>query len=270
MKRFFVMAVCFFAICSCAATVFAEDEGVYENAGQLYDAWVSQNCVPDYITGVWSTDGGHENLTFGVTKGEEGELGKQEILDLVHNDATVTIVYQTYSRNYLYQIQEEIEKEYFAAGVGLVAAGVDEYENKLCLEVHMDYAENGNTLAMIQQVTIQYGDAVTIRYVDTYPQFVVGTQPPISTGPLFVMTNPQNQPFAAGVLLAGCGIVLAFFLLIAIPRRRMMAVTSERISVVVGAGAISKREVEDAIRKSAYEPSESLQERIIESLCTDG
>jgi hypothetical protein len=269
MKRLFVLILCLFVVFGCAAAAFAQEAGIFENARQLYDDWVSRDCVPDYITGVWSTDGGFDNLTFGVIQGEEGELGMQEILRLVHDDTTVTIVYQTYSRNYLYRIQEKIENVYFQAGVGLVSVGVDEYKNRLCLEVHTDYAENENTLAMIRQVTAQYGDAVVFLYVDTYPQFVMGTQPPVSTGPLLAMTDPRNQPFMFGILFAGCGIVLAFFLLIVMPRRRMMAANTEHTTVVVEACVINKKEVEDAVRKSSYEPSESLDERIMESVRAD-
>ena len=72
-----------------------------------------------------------------------------------------------------------------------------------------------------------------------------------------------------GILFAGCGIVLAFYLLIVMPRRRMMAANTEHTTVVVEACVINKKEVEDAVRKSSYEPSESLDERIMESVRTD-
>ena len=123
----------------------AQEDGVYENAGQLYEAWMRQGGVPDDITGVWSTDGGNVNLTFGVVKGEAGEKGQQEILALVRDDSSVTIAYQTYSRNYLYQIQKEIKDVYFEAGLGLVTAGVMEKENRIRFEVHTDFADNADT-----------------------------------------------------------------------------------------------------------------------------
>ena len=64
-----------------------EETGIYEDAGALYEAWVSGNCVPDYITAIISTDGGTDNLTFGLVEGKDGERGRQEILDLVRDDA---------------------------------------------------------------------------------------------------------------------------------------------------------------------------------------
>ena len=95
MKRMLILVMCFLITCICAVMVSAEDNGIYENAGQLYEAWMHQGGVPDYISGVWSTDGGYVNLTFGVVKGEAGQKGQQEILALVKDDSTVTIVFQT-------------------------------------------------------------------------------------------------------------------------------------------------------------------------------
>ena len=151
MKRILLLSISILMIFSFSVMASAQEEGVYENAGQLYEAWMHQGGVPDYISGVWSTDGGCVNLTFGVVQGEAGEKGRQEILALVKNDTTVTIVYQTYSRNYLYQIQKEIEEVSFEKGLGLVAAGVLERENKLSFWVHVDYKDNVDTLAMIRQ-----------------------------------------------------------------------------------------------------------------------
>lgn len=263
MKKVISMMICLFMVCTCSVMVSAEENGIYENAGQLYEAWVSQGDIPDYISGVWSTDGGSENLTFGVVKGEAGEQGKQEILALVRDDSTVTIVYQTYSRNYLYRIQREIEDAYFEAGLGLVTAGVMEMENKLRFEVHTDFADNADTLAMIQQVTAQYGDAVYFRYVDTYPQFVGGTQP-TPTAPILMMTNPQNQVFPFAFVLFG--VALVFLLLIKMQRRRVMAVAADGVPMVMDEKPISIREVEAAIRETDIKPSEALDDRVMQSI----
>ena len=268
MKRMLILVMCFLITCICAVMVSAEDNGIYENAGQLYEAWMHQGGVPDYISGVWSTDGGYVNLTFGVVKGEAGQKGQQEILALVKDDSTVTIVFQTYSRNYLYQIQREIEDAYFEAGVGLVTAGVMEQENKLRFEVHIDFADNAGTQAMIQHITNQYGDAVYFSYIDTYPQFVVGTQP-VPTGPVLVMTNPQNQMIPFIFAFGLCMIMLAFFFLIDMPRRRAMAVTTAATPVVLNEHPVSEKEIENAIRTAEVKPSESLDNRVMRSIQSD-
>lgn len=266
MKRVVSLIICLFMVCVCSVLASAEESGIYENAGQLYEAWGSQGGVPDYISGVWSTDGGTENLTFGVVKGAAGEQGTKEILALVRDDSTVTIVYQTYSRNYLYRVQREIEDAYFEAGLGLVTAGVMEMENKLRFEVHTDFADNVDTQAMIQQVTEQYGDAVYFRYIDTYPQFVGGTQP-APTSPILVMMNPQNQVFPFVFVIFG--VALVFLLFIEIQRRRVMAVAADGTSIVMDKKPITKKEVEAAFRKTEIEPSEALDDRVMRSIMSD-
>ena len=266
MKRIISWMICLLMVCACPLMAYADESGIYENAGQLYEAWMRQGGVPDYISGVWSTDGSTENLTFGLVKGEAGEQGKQEILALVRNDSTVTIVYQTYSRNYLYRIQREIEDAYFEAGLGLVTAGVMEMENKIRFEVHTNFADNADTLAMIQQVTEQYGDAVYFRYIDTYPQFVGGTQP-APTSPILVMMNPQNQVFPFVFVIFG--VALVFLLFIEIQRRRVMAVAADGTPMVMGKKSITKKEVEATIRKTEIEPSEALDDRVMRSIMSD-
>ena len=266
MKRFFVLAMCILVLCSGSIISSAEEVGTYENAGELYAAWTSHNCVPDYITGVWSSDGGYKNLTFGVLKGEAGDLGRQEILALVRDDSTVTIVYQTYSRNYLYRIQEEIVDAYFEAGLGLVTAGVQEMENKLRFEVHRDFTKNTNTLAMIQQVTEQYGDAVYFCYVDTYPEFVGGSQPPVPTGPVLIVTNPQRQTFPLGFAFAVGAITLVLLFFIEMRRRHLMAVTTNGAPVVLVEKPIGKKEVENAIQNAEVKPTKALDDRVMQSI----
>ena len=269
MKRIALLAMCCLALYVCVVTVFAEDGGIYENAGQLYEAWHSQGGVPDYISGVWSTDGSRENLTFGVVEGEAGETGRQEILDLVKDDSTVTIVYQTYSRNYLYRIQEAVVDAYFGKGLGLVTAGVSEYENKLCFEVHTDFADNADTLAMIRQVTEQYGDAVYFCFIDAYPQLVGVTQPPALTRPVLGPMNPKRQGFPFVLVVTFCMMILSCFCLAQIRRRRILLITADDASVVMDDHPVSKKESEDIIRGMRMKPSESLDDRVMRSVGLD-
>ena len=70
MKKFVTFLFAILLICSCSVIASAE-EGKYDTAGDLYEAWYE--TLPDYICGVWSTDGGASNLTFGI---QNTELGK--------------------------------------------------------------------------------------------------------------------------------------------------------------------------------------------------
>ena len=57
----------------------------------LFHHWCTDG-YPDYVTGIWSTDGSSYNLTLGVTNDAAGEAGKQEILDQIEDDASVAFV----------------------------------------------------------------------------------------------------------------------------------------------------------------------------------
>ena len=77
----------------------------------LFQHWCNDG-YPDYVTGVWSNDGSSYNLTVGLVDGTAGEAGKQEILDLIENDASITFTTQTYSHNYLMRIQDALFSQY--------------------------------------------------------------------------------------------------------------------------------------------------------------
>jgi len=269
MKRIAVLAMCLLMLWACTVTAFAEDGGIYETARQLADAWHSQGGVPNYVSGIWVTDENPENLTIGLVKGEAGEAGRQKILDLVKDDSTVTIVYQTYSRNYLWQIQDKIVHAYFEKGLGLVTAGVDEYENRLRLEVHRDFAENADTLEMIRLVTEQYGDAVCFAFVDYHIEFVDGTQPPLLTRPVPDVIGPKNQDFPFVLVVTFCVMVLSCFFLVDIRRRRILLLASDGTPVVVDDRPASKKEIEETIRKAEVNPSAALDDRVMHSIQSD-
>lgn len=264
MKRILLLAMSLILLCCFPVRAAAEETGIYENAGALYEAWVSGNCVPDYITAVISTDGGTDNLTFGLVEGEAGEQGRQEILDLVRDDASVSIIYQTYSRNELDGILDEIVNEYFAQDLGLITAGVYEGENKIILEVKTDYAENPNTLQMIQEVTDLHGDRVSFHFTDSEIVPVVGTQTTV-TNPIMVMADP-NSPFnLLSFSLILCSLMLAVLCCLEIRRRRFIAATGNG-AVILDSKPVTCKEVEDVIRSTDARPSAALQDRVMRSI----
>ena len=265
MKRILLLAMSLILLFSFPLRAAAEETGIYENAGALYEAWVSGNCVPDYITAIISTDDGTDNLTFGLVEGEDGERGRQEILDLVRNDASVTIMYQTYSRNELDGILDEIVNEYFAQDLGLVTAGVYEGANKIILEVKTDYAENVDTLQMIRDVTDRYGDRVSFHFTDSEIVPVVNTQTMV-TNPMMVMADPRNPFNLLTFSLILCTMTLAVLGCMEIRRHRLIAATDNGAVVIQESKPLSRKEVEDAIGSSEFKPSEALQDRVMRSI----
>ena len=265
MKRILLLAMSLILLFSFPLRAAAEETGIYENAGALYEAWVSGDCVPDYITAVISTDGGTDNLTFGLVEGEAGERGCQEILDLVRDDDSITIMYQTYSRNELYRIQDEIVNEYFAQDLGLVTAGVYEGANKIILEVKTDYAENVDTLQMIRDVTDRYGDRVSFSFTDSEIVALVGTQTTV-TNPMMVMADPRSPFNLLTFSLILCTMMLAVLGCMEIRRHRLIAATGNGAVVIHESSPVSCREVADKIRSADMKPSADLQDRVMRSI----
>ena len=77
--------------------VAVNENGLYANAGALYQAWFANGNgesypYPDYITGVWSSDGTIDNLVFGVLKGYDMEKAKAEILAQIENKDSASFV----------------------------------------------------------------------------------------------------------------------------------------------------------------------------------
>lgn len=187
-------------ICSCSVIASAE-EGKYDTAGDLYEAWYE--TLPDYICGVWSTDGGASNLTFGIQNTELGNAGKTEMLELVKDDSSITFVYQEYSRNYLLQIQKELDG-YFEKDFGLISTGLNEKNNCIVLGIFEERKDEADTQKMIGEITQKYGNAVSVEYTDELSFLTTDNNRPQYT---------QLSTLLIGVLgaLALFGIGLVFF-----------------------------------------------------------
>ena len=95
-------------------------DGKYSTMGALYQAWGGDMGYPDYVCGVWSTDGGMSNMTVAVTKNDAGEKGKEEILSMLTNTDSVTFVYQVYRYSELLAVNEEIVEQMMAGGSSIV------------------------------------------------------------------------------------------------------------------------------------------------------
>ena len=151
MRRIPILFFALLLVFSLSLSVYAAESSTYPTAGDLWEHWCKTETIPDFITGIWSTDGGRENLTFGIVPGQEGKAGKNWILSMIMDDSTVTFVTQTYSRNYLWAIMEDVNT-YFDRGLGFLSAGPNEYDNVVYVELHRDYAENPDSLAAVAEL----------------------------------------------------------------------------------------------------------------------
>ena len=216
------------------------DEGKYATMGELYQAWGGYAGYPDYICGVWSTDGGMSNMTVAVTKDKAGERGKAEILSLLENPNSVTFTYQSYSYQELQEVNEAIVSRMMAGDQSIVACGIYEMENKVHISV-LETAENAEETA--QKLVKTYGDKVTVE---------LGAM-------LFDTTMEETYDRGVpGVLLvlAAAAVLLGIPVAVKLPARLTSA------GKVITERPMSRRQVEKLVAKSTEIPSQRLEEQI--------
>jgi len=248
MKKLFALILAVVLICSSSIIASAE-EAKYNTAGELYEAWCEN--LPDYICGVWSTDGGTSNLTFGIQNNAAGNAGKQEMLDLVKNNSTLTFVYQEYSRNYLLQIQREID-EYMKKELGLISTALNEQNNCIELGILKERKDDVATQDMIKEITDRYGNAVTVEYTDA----------------IYALTTDMNGLWTSQhiILIMGIVVVCLAGIFFVFQKRNVLLLQTNNGATVSTATSPSTKEVEDLVRKTQYDIPSELDQRIMNEI----
>lgn len=243
-----ILSLLVFSIPTLAAESDADKKGIYQTAGDLLQAW--EEGYPEYICGIWSTNGGSDSLTFGIMDNADGERGKQEILDLVIDDTTVSFEYQKYSRNQLLMIQKELDA-YFNKGVGLFSTGLLESAN--CIEVGIDLENpTAEMKQFMEQCSDKYGEAVV---------FVQGE--PISN------TLDKGTASTSYLPWALC-VVLAFMLLgvsvYAIAHKRSAVLQTAVGKTMAQADTVTDKQIVKMAKDSQPAPSEELDRKVFDDI----
>ena len=257
MKKICVILSVVLLMCSVSVPVFAADE--YANADALYQAWYGN--LPDYITGVWSTDGSQYNLTFGIRADADVKAVKKEILSLVKDDKSVSFAVQKYSYNELKAINDEL-LAYFPspendADYGLVSMGVYEMENMVQIEILEARKDDPVTVAFVKEITEKYGDAVRIAYAENYVQTTTGID---STIP-----DPSSPEvwfiIAAAVLLCFIGVLVYM-------KKKQSTVVLQTAggAAVTASEPLSVKDVERMVRDSGETVPDTLTQKIMQKI----
>lgn len=247
MKKQLVLLFCVMLIAVCHA-----EDGMYATAGDLFQSW-SEN-YPDYICGVWSTDGGMNNLTFSVMNNADGENGKAEILSLVEDDSTVTFEYGDVSRNYLTKVQEEL-LPYFEKDLGLSFSGVYDMENRIGLGILTDMKDNSETIAMLEEFKLKYGDIFFVEYTS---EAVHTLEVTLSDIPVVVQKD-SNTVWYVAFATAAVILTATFVLLL----RKSNASVKTTNAGNVTENAFSLKDVEAEIKNAEFAVPSELDERIM-------
>lgn len=238
------------------------NQATYPTLFDLFQHWCNAG-YPDYVTGIWSTDGSSYNLTVGVTNDASGEAGKQEILDLVENDASITFTTQTYSHNYLMQIQEELFPYFEQEELGLVGSGVYDMENCVHVEFLTEKENDEVSLNFIAKLEEKYGDAVSISYTEGYvlrTEEISLTTPP---APSIGRKSPFSPLLIAGMILIP---LLVFGIYFALRKRFVPVMQTNTGGTVTHSDTLSVKEVEELVKDSSLTVSKEVDERVMEGI----
>lgn len=216
----------------------------FQTMADLYASW---DEWPDYVCGVWTETGGMDCLTIGIQNNADGEVGKQEILDLIADDSTVRFVYQPYTEAYLRRVMDEISDAYFGGDGIVIGLGIDYSENCVGVTILEDKKDEEATKALIAALRAKYGDAVSIDYSGPIvPSVAKGIQAPS----LLWMVLP--------IAVVLCG------LLIWMKRRAMLLQTVDGDTKTVTA-PLSTAAVKQRVSEGVA-PTAALDERVREAI----
>ena len=257
MKKICVILSVVLLMCSVSVPVFAADE--YANADALYQAWYGN--LPDYITGVWSTDGSQYNLTFGIRADADVKAVKKEILALVKDDKSVSFAVQKYSYNELKAINDEL-LAYFPspendADYGLVSMGVYEMENMVQVEILEARKDDPVTVAFVKEIKEKYGDAVRIAYAENYVQTTIGID----------STIPDPSSHEAWFIIAAAVLLCFMGVLVYIKKKQSTVVLQTAGGAAVTASEpLSVKDVERMVRDYGETVPDTLTQKIMQKI----
>lgn len=251
MKKFFVLC-CILTTMFCFSTNVLAEDGKYTTAGELYASWGDE--IPEYICGVWSTDGGANNVTFGIQNNDIGEAGKIEILELVENDSTASFQYQKYTRRELLEVQNGVMK-YCSEDTGIISTSLNEQGNSVIIGVDSQKMDNEETKKILSELISQYGDAVELDSTSVPDLYHYGdTQISKSTSHLYL-----------SIIVVFIFSMLVFFMLWFQNRRIMVMQTVTGENIHTG-HRYSTKEIESMIKESEMTYPAEMDKKIIQKI----
>lgn len=232
-------------------------DGKYATMGDLYQAWGGYAGYPDYVCGVWSTDGGMTRMTVAVTDDEAGEKGRQEILAMLANPETVVFTTQKYSYRELQKVMDEITVQ-MGGDSPIVACGVYEMENKVHVTVNREHEAAGGALSAL---TAQYGDLILVEEGEMiYDTLALVTDTPPEQMAVDLTAKPSIGNYFPLILLLTVLVLAALTVAFKLPAR----VTNT--GKVITEGKPTRAQVEAALAEHSETPPDRVEERLKKKL----
>ncbi|MBQ8572647.1 MAG: hypothetical protein IJ451_04195 [Ruminococcus sp.] len=237
--------------------------GEFKKMKDLNNYWAENDAYPDWFCGVWTETGSLNNLVVSVLDTEEGNNGKQEILDLIEDDTSVTFTYGEYSRNYLIGVQYSFSKETFQE-LGLSYAAFLDDQNRIELGILKSKRNDPKVNEKLEELKEQYGDIFTVEYTDG----IVTTDISLAKDlPSVVYTVEKASPSYFIYVAVAVSFLLSLICLVTIVRqkKRYALQTNEGVTVNVYS-KLSVKELEHLIINTDIEIPSSLDVKIMKEI----
>lgn len=219
---------------------------------ELYNDWET-NGYPDYVAGVFSTNGGWE-MTILLVEGYDDKA--EEVLSLVENTDGLTVdTGAKYSHNALLAVQAEIVAEYMQNGNGDVI-GCGTGWHTVDGEV-TGFGESGKESRVVVSVKSEKAQAYADLFAEKYGGMVV-----VESSDGIVLDTAAEESGSAGanpiwiavtalaVCVLGSGLMFA--------RRRALSTATGQ--VVTEGGRPSRQAVAKAVAQAQYTPRRTFED----------
>lgn len=264
MKKLISFFIAILIICTFAFTAFAQEE--FEKMKDLNNYWATNDAYPDYFCGIWTETGSLDNLVVAVLDTEEGNRGKQEILDLIEDDSSVTFTYGDYSRNYLIDVQHSFTREMFKE-LGLSYTAILDDQSRIELGILKDKKNDPVSIQMLDKIKEQYGDIFIVKYVDgltSDDMLYLEDLPAISNTAVAETESKPSYCIYIAVVLTLLLSVMA--ILILIRHKRLFLLQANTGHTVNVSSSLSAKEVENLVRNTEPEVPLGLEEKIFKAI----
>lgn len=225
---------------------------------ELFQYW-EKNGYPEYVCGVWSTNGGSQELTFGILENYyvNGNKAEDLIYLNVRNDSNLTLVYQKHSKNVLLSIMDEIEEQMKKNGteLGITCAGLYDDRNVVELTIKKEKQQNEKTNLFVSYLKMKYGDALSVVFSDEEIKYTAMLNPLIYETKKIEAENRKDFFILISALCLGLLMISAFLL----GRKKILkATTNEEITE----DKYSIKTLKKEIKETQINVSEKIDEKI--------
>lgn len=238
MKRLCSLFICLILLLGCCIhTLSAQADRSFKDSNELFQFW-AENRYPDYVCGVYSTDGSLKNLCVIVLNNEEGERGKQEILESISDKKSVSFEYGRYSYNELRAVQAEVDL-LFEKEIGIVSTAVDEKENLLIIGADLENATQ-ELNSVMDSLKSKYGEMIRFEQ---------------NSGVIDLAGKVSNNLFDfTPVILIAIGFSAMLFVFMK-RKSRAVAFQTNTGEIVSGTAHLTTKQIEKLVKESVIAPT---------------